>query len=507
MGDLGLIAPEIILLIGGLFIFCLDLAYDPGVGKKSGLSYMALAALFLGAALVAVVLQLNISEISEATPEPVPKVAFSMMTIDNFGSFIKVTVFAGMILTAIAGGRYMNRRSGNQGEFWTFFLMVSLAMSIAASANNLVLVYLAIEFLSITSYMLAGFLRDNRRSNEAGLKYFLYGSIASAVMLYGISLLYGATGSLYIHDIAAAFGEIMGDSTEVSGLAFAALPAMLLVLAGLGFKASLAPFYQWAPDTYDGSPTPVATYLSTASKAAAFAVLARFFVVGMASFEVNWVPVLAAFSIITMTMGNLAALRQSSVKRMLAYSSVAQAGYILMGLVAVTSASTSAMDGLNGVLLYLFAYLFTNVGAFLVVMALEETVDSTHINAYRGLIKRAPWLAVMFTVFLLSLTGIPATGGFLGKAFVFGAAIQRQYFWLAAIGMINAGIAAFYYLRVIRAMFFTEEEEEDRPLDVPIALQTSLLVCAVATIWIGVYPSPVIDWVSNASVQLLSVVP
>ena len=501
MGDLGFIAPEIILLIGGLFVFCLDVAYDPGVDRKSGLSYMALSALFLTAALVAAILQLNISD-----PDAGPKVAFSMMTIDNFGSFIKVTIFSGMILTAIAGGRYMNRRSDNQGEFWTFFLMVSLAMSIAVSANNLVLVYLAIEFLSITSYMLAGFLRENRRSNEAGLKYFLYGSIASAVMLYGISLLYGATGSLYIDDIAAAFSEIMGDSQGVSGLAFAALPAMLLVLAGLGFKASLAPFYQWAPDTYDGSPTPVATYLSTASKAAAFAVLARFFVVGMASFEVNWVPVLAAFSIITMTMGNLAALRQSSVKRMLAYSSVAQAGYILMGLVAVTSASPSAMDGLNGVLLYLFAYLFTNVGAFLVVMALEEAVDSTHIGAYRGLIKRAPWLAVMFTIFLLSLTGIPVTGGFFGKFYVFGAAIQRQYFWLAAIGMINAGIAAFYYLRVVRAMFFTQEEEAEA-LDVPMALQTSLLICTIATIWIGVYPSAVLDWVSNASVQLLSVVP
>ena len=504
MGDIGLIAPEIILLIGGLFIFCLDVAYDPGVGKKSGLSYMALAALFLTAALIAAVLQLNIVDMSD--PEATAKVAFSMMTIDNFGSFIKVTIFSGMILTAIAGGRYMNRRTGNQGEFWTFFLMVSLAMSIAASANNLVLVYLAIEFLSITSYMLTGFLRDNRRSNEAGLKYFLYGSIASAVMLYGISLLYGATGSLYLADIAAAFAEIKGDSQEISGLAFAALPAMLLVLAGLGFKASLAPFYQWAPDTYDGAPTPVATYLSTASKATGFAVLARFFVVGMASFEVNWVPVLAAFSIITMTMGNLAALRQSSVKRMLAYSSVAQAGYILMGLVAVTSASTSAMDGLNGVLLYLFVYMFTNVGAFLVVMALEEAVNSTHISAYQGLIKRAPWLAVMFTIFLLSLTGIPVTGGFFGKFYVFGAAIQRQYFWLAAVGMINAGIAAYYYLRVVRTMFFTQDDEAVA-LDVPMALQASLLICTIVTIWIGVYPSPVLDWVSNASVQLLTVAP
>jgi NADH-quinone oxidoreductase subunit N len=247
----------------------------------------------------------------------------------------------------------------------------------------------------------------------------------------------------------------------------------------------------------------VAIYLSTASKAAAFAVIARVFIVGLSTFQVNWVPILAGLSILTMTMGNLAALRQTDVKRMLAYSSVAQAGYILMGLVAVTTFSTSGMDGLNGVLLYLFAYLFTNVGAFLVIMAVEETTGSTALSAFHGLIHRAPGLAVMFVIFLLSLTGIPLTGGFLGKFYVFGAAIQHQYFWLAAAGLVNAGIAAFYYLNIVRTMFFTDDK--GTILTAPMGIQISLVICTVATLWMGVYPSTVIEWVNTASAQLLAV--
>ncbi|RME50489.1 MAG: NADH-quinone oxidoreductase subunit N, partial [Caldilineae bacterium] len=427
-----LIAPEFILLVGGLLVFCLDVYTHRNDGvRKSGLSYMMLSIIFLAFALVISGLQLGRE----------PQVAYSMLDVDPFSMFVKMSIFAGMILIAVAGGPFMNQRTENQGEFWTFFLMVSLAMSVLVSANNLVLIYVTIEFLSITSYMLAGFLREETRSNEAGLKYFLYGSVASAVMLYGISLLYGATGSLYLKDIGAVLAEQLAGAAELHGVAFVVLPATVLVLAGLGFKASLAPFHQWAPDTYDGSPTPVATYLSTASKAAAFAVLARVAIVGLGPFQINWVPILAGLSILTMTMGNLAALRQNNVKRMLAYSSVAQAGYILMGLAAVTGAANSGMDGLNGVLIYLFAYIFTNVGAFLTVMAVEEATGTTDISAYQGLIRRSPWLASMFVIFLLSLTGIPLTGGFLGKFFVFGAAIQHQYYWLAAAGLINAGIA------------------------------------------------------------------
>ncbi len=228
------------------------------------------------------------------------------------------------------------------------------------------MIFLAIEFLSITSYMLVGFLRDDRRSVEAGVKYFLYGSVASSIMLYGMSLLYGASGSL---ESGSRSPRRFADNQDV---ALVAIPATLMTLVGLGFKASLAPFFQWAPDTYDGAPTPVTAYLSTASKAVGFAVMARVLLVGLGGFRAEWVPILAGLSILTMSAGNLMALRQRSVKRMLAYSSVAQAGYILMGLVSVVSSTqadldTLTMNGLNGLLIYLFAYLFTNVGAFMVV--------------------------------------------------------------------------------------------------------------------------------------------
>ncbi len=489
-GQLGGIFPEIILLIGGLVILLLDMAQSRE--QDSGRGFMAVSVLFLIVALIAVVFQLELE----------PYVAVAMMDIDSFATFLKIIVYTGMILVAIGGGGYMNKRATGRGEFWTLFMFVTLAMSVAVSANNLLLLFLSIEFLSITSYILAGFLRENRRSAEAGLKYFIYGSVASSVMLYGMSLLYGATGSIYLRDIGVSLAAdaTMGDII---------LPAAMLALVGFGFKASLAPFYQWAPDTYDGAPTPIAAYLSTASKAVGFAVMARTLVVGLGPYRVDWVPVLAGLSILTMTVGNLAAMRQTSVKRMLAYSSVAQAGYLLMGLTALVAAgdvdiTNLGMNGINGLLLYLFAYLFTNIGAFMVVLAVEETTGSTEISAFNNLVQRAPGLAWAMFIFLLSLTGIPLTGGFVGKFYVFGAAIQHQYFWLVGAALINVGIAAFYYLNVARAMFFSGDAPTPVRLMVPVSVQLVVLVCVGATIWLGLYPASVLQWANDASQQLLA---
>lgn len=502
VGALGSVLPEIILLIGGLLILLLDMLQNSETyQRESGRGFMALAILFLSIGLVGVILQWDMA----------PGTALSVIDIDPFGSFFKVTIYTGMLLVAVAGGGYMNRyapRSG-RGEFWSLFLFVTLAMSMAVSANNLILLFLSFEFLSITSYILAGFLRDNVRSSEAGLKYFLYGSVASAVMLYGMSLLYGASGSLNLRAIA----EGLATNTEFTPVM---VPAILLTIVGLGFKMSLAPFFQWAPDTYDGAPTPVTAYLSTASKAVGFAVTARIFLIALGGFRQEWVPLMSGLAILTMTIGNLAALRQDNVKRMLAYSSVAQAGYVLMGLVAVVSVGQAqasqadvaalGMNGLNGVMIYLFAYVFTNVGAFMVLMAVEEETRSTHISAFRGLMQRSPALAISMFIFMLSLTGIPLTGGFMGKFYVFGAAVQHQFFVLAAAGFINAGIAAGYYLRVVGAMFFAEQEEGTvaTPLNTGMAVQLILAVCVVATIWIGVYPPNFIDLANDASRQLLA---
>lgn len=491
-GQLGSILPELILMIGGVLIMLFDLAQ--GRRADSGKGFMALSVMVLLAGLIGAILQVGIGARTELV----------VIEVDAFGAFLKMIIYAGMALVAIAGGAYMNARVAGRGEFWTLYLFVTLAMSLAVSANNLLLIFLAVEFLSITSYMLVGFVREDQRSSEAGVKYFLYGSIASSIMLYGMSLLYGASGSLNLAEINAALA-VHKDLVSM------VLPIVLFLLVGLGFKASLAPFYQWAPDTYDGAPTPITAYLSTASKAVGFAVTARIFVVGLGAYRADWVPILAGMSILTMSVGNLVALRQTSVKRMLAYSSVAQAGYILMGLVAVVSAqhydiTKLSMNGLNGLLIYLFAYLFTNVGAFMVVMAIEEHAGHSDVGAFNNLARRSPGLAWSMFIFMLSLTGIPLTGGFIGKFYVFGAAVQHQYFWLAAAGLVNAGIAAYYYLNVVRAMFFADDEEQpaSQGLSTSLSIQLALVICVAATLWIGIYPPNVIDWADDASRQLLA---
>lgn len=497
LGQLGSILPEIILMLGGLLIIILDTFLNDE--EDSGTGFMAVAVVFLILGLVGSVLQFGLADVN----------VIPLVTVDKFAGFMKLTIYSSMILVAIAGGSFMNKRVAGRGEFWSLFLFVTLAMSFAVSANNLLLIFLAIEFLSITSYLLVGFLRDSRRSTEAGVKYFLYGSVASSIMLYGMSFLYGASGSLYLPDIAAAFQANPGLNNVV-------MPATLMILVGLGFKTSLAPFHQWTPDVYEGAATPITAYLSTASKTAAFAVMVRLFVIGLSGFEVDWVPVLTGLAIITMTVGNLVAMKQASVKRMLAYSSIAQAGYMLMGLVSVVTAgqgdvTTLGMNGINGLMIYLFAYLFTNIGAFLVVMAVEETEGNSDIASFNGLGKRSPWLAWTMFVFLLSLTGIPLTGGFIGKFYVFGAAVQHRYFLLVGIAAINAGIAAYYYLNVVRAMFFPAPDQaaaaaeyKPSPMRTPLAVQVVLGVCLIATLWLGVYPPRVIDWANSASQQLLT---
>lgn len=492
VGSLGSILPEIILMVGGLLILLLDTFM--GDENDSGSGYMIASIVFLLIALVSVLLQIGIQE----------RVALTLVSVDAFAIFSKLIIYTGMALVAVAGGSYMNKRIDGRGEFWSLFLFVTLAMGLAVGANNLILIFLSIEFLSITSYLLVGFVRDDKRSSEAGLKYFLFGSIASSIMLYGMSLLYGATSSLNLSQIGLAFST----NAELHPIV---IPATVLVLVGLGFKTSLAPFHQWVPDTYVGAATPITAYLSTVSKMTGFAVLARMLLVGLGTYREDWVPILAGLSILTMSMGNLIALRQTSVKRMLAYSSIAQAGYILMGLVSIVSTqqvsdlTTLGMNGLNGVLIYLFAYLFTNIGAFLVVMAIEDAEGNSEVNSFDNLAQRSPALAWSMFIFLLSLTGIPLTGGFMGKFYVFGATIQHQYYWLALLALINAGVAAYYYLNVVRAMFFGSESEV-KPINIAIPVQLVVIICLVATIWIGLYPPKVIEWADKASQQLLALV-
>ena len=485
--------PEILVSVGALLILILDTTAGKQGGSIRG--YMAITVIFLLLGLVGAFVQLG------GQPQTVAYV----VDIDGFSLFLKMIVYTAMLLTAIAGGGYLNQRVSGGAEFWSSYLFIAVAMAFAVSANNLLLIFVAIEFLSITSYILVGSIREDLRSSEAGLKYFLYGSVASAIMLYGMTFMYGATGSLNLVEIGTAFAE----NTTVSS---AVVPAIILVMAGLGFKTSLAPFFQWTPDTYEGAPTPVTAYLSTASKAVGFAVMARVLLVAFSANAAVWVPVLGGLSVLTMFAGNLMALRQTNVKRMFAYSSIAQAGYILLGLTAVVTTSTVdvmslSMNGLNGMLIYLMGYLFTNIGAFMVVMAVENMTGGSDYAHFSGLVKRSPWLATAMLIFLLSLVGIPLTAGFVGKFFVFGATIQHQYYFLAVMALINVAISAFYYMTVARIMFFPAEDGETAPTvgGAGIGVQAIVTVCVLGVFWVGMYPGLIIEWANTASQYLLTI--
>jgi len=484
---LRLLLPQLVLLVLGLLVLALDLIAGREGRLRRSLPYVTLAGLAIALA-SAVALWGNQQSLLSG-----------MVVTDPFSVFFQIVAVVACGLVVLAAIDYLPGRTPWTGEFYILLIFATLAITLAVSATNLLMLYLSIEFLSITCYILAGFLREDRKSSEAALKYFLYGAIASGVMLYGMSLLYGATGSLDMLEIAQAFEQ--GLDPSVVWLGF---PAIVLLLTGFGFKAALVPFHQWAPDTYEGAPTPVTAFLATASKAAGFAILVRTFLTALPHFQVDWVAVLAGISMVSMTLGNLVALKQTNIKRMLAYSSIAHAGYIVIGLVCIALGSGSQFTGINGVLLYLFAYLFTNLGAFLAVIAFETRTGSTEIPDYAGLSTRSPVLAGTLLIFMLSLAGIPATGGFIGKLFVFAPAIQVQFYALAVVAIVNSVVAAFYYMNVVRYMFFTPAADGATAVTVPQPITWALVITTVMTLLIGLYPQPFINWASQA-VQMLGV--
>jgi NADH-quinone oxidoreductase subunit N len=427
-----------------------------------------------------------------------------MLAVDKLALFFKLLVSLVVALVGLSAVEYLRSRTPFRAEFYALTLLAGVSVMLLAASTNLVMLYLSFEFLSITSYVLTGYLRQDERSTESALKYFLYGAVASAVMLYGFSFLYGATGSLDLAGIAKAL-----DSAAIARTNFETLlviPALIMILAGFGFKLALVPFHQWTPEVYQGAPTPITAFLSVGSKAGGFAVMARVFLVALPAYQLNWVAILIGVSIITMTFGNLVAMWQSDVKRLLAYSSIAQAGFILVGLAALNpNAASEWARGLNGLLLYLFAYLFTNLGAFAVVIALENKTGSTQIAEYAGLIRRSPFLALAMFVFLLSLIGIPPTGGFIGKLFVFGAAIARdepRFYLLAAVGIVNSVISVYYYFKIARVMFF-EEASDTSPLQAGSALTAVVTVSVVMTLLIAIVLQPFMD-LTTSSTQILA---
>ena len=378
---------------------------------------------------------------------------------------------------------------GKRGEFYLLLLVSTLGMTLMASAADLIMLFIAIETTSIPLYVLAGFFKHDDKSTEAGFKYLLFGATASAIMLYGFSLLYGFAGTTSLSQLAV---EIQAGNVELPVL----VSSLLLVLVGFSFKISVVPFHFWAPDVYEGAPTPVTGFLSTASKAAGFAVLLRVMLAVFPAISENWRPILAVVSVVTMTLGNALSLAQTNIKRLLAYSSIAHAGYALIGVVSMSPL------GATGVVFYLIAYMFTNLAAFGIVAAVGRISGSDEIDAYDALSRRSPTLALAMLVAFLSLAGMPPFGGFISKVILFAAAVEADLIWLAFVGVLNSIVGLYYYLIVLKHVYLHRSDSEDIPIPITHPYAIALTILSAGIILIGTFFAPWFDWAATAAVGL-----
>ena len=476
IANLHRVAPELVLCAFGIVIMVLDPFVGPA--RQRVLGWLAFAGTLLALAAVHIVAH-------DQGP------AYSnLIHADGFSLFVHVVVIGAAALAILGSINYLDAEGIQRGEYYALVLFATAGMGILGGSNELVTAFLGLEMSSISTYILAGFRRRALASNEASLKYFILGSFATAFFLYGIAMVYGATGSTQIDKIQAA----LAGAQRLPDLAILGLG---LIFVGLGFKVVVAPFQIYAPDVYEGAPSPVTALLASGPKAATFAVMLRIFYVAFGSAGSLWFWAVWVSALLTMFIGNFAALVQSNVKRMLAYSSIAHAGYIMVGFIASTDV------GIAAVLFYLAAYALMKIGAFLVIAHLGQQGEKRlEIHDYAGLGMRQPVLAACFSLFLLSLLGLPATGGFLGKFFAFQAALDSRVVWLVVIAAINSVIGAYYYLRVIIAMYFWEPSKDYVPSAVAPALTVALSLAAIGTLYLGIFPARVLVLAKSAADSL-----
>ena len=467
-----LLLPEIFLFLWAILIFVLDFFWKR---KKENLGYVALVGIVL-----TMLLALN---------SPEGKLFGGMFLVDSFSSFFNMIFLLTGFLTVASSIDFVRRLRAHQGEYFALLLLCMVGMMFLASAGELITLYVALELTTISLYVLAAYLKNELKSSEAGLKYLILGAVSSAILLYGISLIFGLTGTTLLKEIKMtlitkflAYGEI-GPALILS---------FVFLIAGFGFKLALVPFHMWVPDVYEGAPTPITAFLSVASKAAGLVAFIRVFFESFLIFQVDWVLLMAVLAALAMIIGNIIALLQTNIKRMLAYSSIAQIGYILLGVVAATS------RGLASVSFYLFVYLFANMGAFIAAIAFSNTTGSDEITDYAGLSRRSPALAAMMAVFMLSLVGIPPLAGFTGKYFLFSAAIQQGWIWLVVVAVLTSVVSLYYYLGVVRQMYFQTSAAE-KPITMSATLKLALIICVIGVLIFGVYPNIFIDFASQAA--------
>jgi NADH-quinone oxidoreductase subunit N len=499
-GSAAFFRPELALTFGTLVLFLVDLAWKHHPGRAGRLAASALLVLAITAGLLA------------AQPVASRSLFNGMVAFDGFATFFKWLFLAAGALTVLVAAPGKEFPPARLGEFYALLMAIVLGLFLMASASDLLMAYISIELVSMTSYVLAGFKKGDRRAAEASLKYVIYGGVASGVMLFGMSYLYGLLGTTDLHQLARALQNLQATGLPLAATKLTLVVAVVFVSAGLGYKIAAVPWHQWCPDVYEGAPTPFTAFLSVGPKAAGFALAIRFFYGSLALpatavgglptavAAIPWPAVIGIISAVTMTVGNLTALSQTNLKRLLAYSSIAHAGYTLMGL------SANSELGVQAVMIYMAIYVVMNVGAFTVVILVSEATGTESILDFRGLAKRQPLAATAFAIFLFSLTGLPPFAGFLGKWYLFYAVIERVpgpggnwYAALAVIGALNSAVSLYYYVRIIRAMFIDQPYLATPPVIKPPATYQWLLGAgSVAILVFGLWWTPLIDWSASA---------
>jgi NADH-quinone oxidoreductase subunit N len=474
LSDFYYILPELVITAGALLVLIADVALPRSA--RGVLTWLTLA-----------VIGATLASLAPFTGTRV-EIAQGLIAVDRFALFFKVLFLVSAAITVLMSTRYLEIEGAPPGEYYFLVLCATLGMMIMAGGIDLITTFVGLETMAISFYILAGFIKPNQRSNEAAVKYFLLGAFSLGILLYGMSIMYGLSGTTALRAMAPVLAGQAQDPRLVL--------AVILVVAGVGFKIAAVPFHMWAPDVYEGAPTPITAFLSVGSKAASFAMLVRIFVEGLPASGADWRLLFWVLAIVTMTVGNLAALTQTNIKRMLAYSSIAHAGYTLMGIVAGSSRGIAAM------LIYLLIYAFMQLGAFAVIILLRRRdVVGDELKDFSGLAFRQPFAAFAMLLFMLSLGGIPPTAGFMGKFWLFGAAIESGYVWLAVIGVLNSAISLYYYIRLVVFMYLKRERIGSEPVASP-SLSFVLGVAVVATIVLGIYPRLLFD-VAEASARTL----
>ncbi len=464
------ILPILVLAGFGMLVLLVDVMSARKLGEKNLLAYLSLAG---------IVIATIVSRNSTATT------LFSFnetFTIDNYALFFNILFLLSTGLVILISHSYIKREDINHGEYYALLMFSTIGMMLMASGADLLNIFIGLEVMSISIYILTGFKRSKLISNEASLKYFLLGAFATGFLLYGISLIYGTTGTIDLRQIASFIAGKGGVNDPLL------LMGMGLIIVGIGFKIASVPFHAWVPDVYEGAPTAVTAFMSVGPKAAAFAAFMRIFLTAFGSSHYEWQKAIWILAVLTMTVGNVVAISQTNIKRMLAYSSIAHAGYLLVALVAANNM------GVSGTLFYLLAYIFMNIGAFAIVIVLSQKGDvGMNINDYAGLGFKHPMLAIAMTLFMLSMAGVPPMAGFVGKFYIFSAAIKSGYVGLAIIGVINSVISVYYYLRITVIMYMKEPVRDFQPLTISPLIVVAIAIAVVGTIHLGIFPSKVME--------------